>query len=336
MTKGKDDTGIDLGVFGRRDAPERFTATEGIAAGLSLVWLVVMGVFFLRGDDAAEGGGRLDWLVTLLAVFLPIGLIWVAAMAARATRIWREDAARLQAAIDALRHAYVTQSQAAGGAVKSPRSAAEKVTEDAAVAAIVSHGTNDENDRPTITTRPQTSMKAAPSDPQSRLELEEVPEDARNPLTPEEFIRAMNFPDDEHDKEGFRALRRALEDHDAAKLVRASQDVLTLLSQDGIYMDDFKPDRARPEIWRRFAEGERGPTVAAIGGVRDRASLALTSARMREDVIFRDAVHHFLRHFDKTLAAFTPIATDQEIADLTETRTARAFMLLGRVAGTFD
>ena len=53
--------------------------------------------------------------------------------------------------------------------------------------------------------------------------------------------------------------------------------MLTLLSQDGIYMDDLRPDRARPEAWRQFAEGARGREVAALGGVRDRSSLALTA-----------------------------------------------------------
>jgi hypothetical protein len=112
--------------------------------------------------------------------------------------------------------------------------------------------------------------------------------------------------------------------------------MLTLLSQDGIYMDDLRPDRARPEVWRRFAQGERGRAMASLGGVRDRSSLALTSGRMREDTIFRDAAHHFLRRFDQTLIAFEPDATDAEISAFSETRTARAFMLLGRVTGTFD
>lgn len=100
-------------------------------------------------------------------------------------------------------------------------------------------------------------------------------------------------------------------------------------------MDDLVPDRARPEIWRRFAEGQRGRPIATLGGIRDRSSLALTAARMRNDPIFRDAVHHFLRKFDQVFSAFEKTATDQEIAALAETRTARAFMLLGRVAGVF-
>ena len=82
--------------------------------------------------------------------------------------------------------------------------------------------------------------------------------------------------------------------------------------------------------------GERGRAVASLGGVRDRSSLALTAGRMREDPIFRDAAHHFLRLFDKMLAEFENDATDEQISFLSETRSARAFMLLGRVAGTFD
>ena len=99
---------------------------------------------------------------------------------------------------------------------------------------------------------------------------------------------------------------------------------------------DLKPELARPDLWRRFAAGERGRPIAALGGIRDRSSLALTAARMREDTVFRDAAHHFLRTFDKTFAAFEANATDAELADLADTRTARAFMLFGRVTGVFD
>ena len=301
MAEGKDRSGIDLGVYGRRGAPPRITAAEAIAGALSL--------------------------------------IWVAALAVRAARLWREDAARLQAAVDALRQAYVAQSQAGGGVVRPSMerkldalAAAQKNTE-TVLATFVSRR---DGDRAPLAPRPSPRLAPAPSDPQQSLALGTPAEDLREPLTTEEFIHALNFPDDENDKEGFRVLRRALEDHEAAKLVRASQDVLTLLSHDGIYMDDLRPDRARPEIWRRFAAGERGRAVAALGGVRDRSALALSAARMRQDVIFRDAAHHFLRHFDRTVSAFAEFATDQEIADLAETRTARAFMLLGRVTGTFD
>ena len=189
---------------------------------------------------------------------------------------------------------------------------------------------------------PQPRPVAKPAEPapaadaQVALPLGTTAEDIQPPLEREDFIRALNFPENANDKEGFAALRRALKDRPTAQLIQASQDVLTLLSQDGIYMDDLRPDMARPEIWRRFAAGERGRSIAALGGIRDRSSLALAAARMKQDTIFRDASHHFLRLFDRMITRFADTATDADLSELSDTRTARAFMLLGRVAGTFD
>jgi hypothetical protein len=56
---------------------------------------------------------------------------------------------------------------------------------------------------------------------------------------------------------------------------------------------------------------------------------------MKKDPVFRDATHHFLRLFDKGFAKSEDTATEAEISALSETRTARAFMLLGRAARTF-
>jgi hypothetical protein len=192
-------------------------------------------------------------------------------------------------------------------------------------------------------TVPSADRKAAlakaqpePSAEQAALALGSPPEESRPPLSVADFISALHFPESPEDKAGFRALRLALEDRVVAKLIRAAQDVLTLLSQDGIYMDDLKPDLSRPDLWRRFAAGERGRSIAGLGGIRDRSSLALAAGRMKADPVFRDAAHHFLRAFDKTVAEFEPNASDAELAELGDTRTARAFMLLGRVTGTFD
>ena len=101
-------------------------------------------------------------------------------------------------------------------------------------------------------------------------------------------------------------------------------------------MDDLVPEMPRPELWRRFAGGERGRSIADLGGIRDRSALALTAARMKSDPVFRDAAHHFLRSFDRTFALIEPNASDSDLAALSDTRSARAFMLLGRVTGTFD
>jgi hypothetical protein len=183
---------------------------------------------------------------------------------------------------------------------------------------------------------PVTAPQVDTDTGQASLALGTPPEALAPPVEANDLIRAINFPENAEDEEGFAALRRALADRKVASLIQAAQDVLTLLSQDGIYMDDLRPDLARPDVWRRFAEGERGRPVAALGGIRDRSSLALTAGRMRQDPIFRDAAHHFLRRFDDVLTAVAPRLSDEEIAHFGSTRTARAFMLLGRVTHTFD
>jgi hypothetical protein len=151
-----------------------------------------------------------------------------------------------------------------------------------------------------------------------------------------DVLRALHFPDGPDDAEGFRALRLALTDHGLAKLIRSAQDVLNLLAEDGIFVDALTADHPRPELWRKFAAGERGGIIAGLGGVRDRSSLALTAARMRGDDVFRDAAHHFLRSFDKAMVTLEPRASDSDLTALSDTRTARAFMLFGRVTGIFD
>ncbi|MDA3888823.1 MAG: hypothetical protein PF443_08510 [Allgaiera sp.] len=334
--------GLDLGIFARQRASEPVTTTEVIAVALTLAWVIAVGTFFMMTGGMAGDRNVLTAVMTLLAVFLPIAMIWVAAMTARNVRGLREEAARLQAAVDGLRAAYVQQSQASALGLRP--SVERKLDEIAAAqrqteTALATFSSRRDHDRVIPSADGKTALTlppAAPGEDQPALALGTPAEAFHPPISVPDFIQALNFPDSVDDKDGFRALRAALEDRDLARLIRAAQDVLTLLSQDGIYMDDLTPDRARTEVWRRFAQGERGQTIAALGGVRDRSSLALTAGRMRSDPIFRDAAHHFLRQFDKTLVGFEKTASDQELADLAETRTARAFMLFGRVTGTFD
>ena len=316
------------------------TPPDLIAIVLSLLWLGVAGYVFLRAPASEPADQRVDslrFIMTLLAIFLPVAMIWVAALAVRSSRIVREESRRLQAAIDAMRQTYVADRQA--GVTTLQPTVERKLNEiakatqktESALATFASS-----RDKVTVSLEPTASDTSAEDTEQTSLALGTSAEDISAPITTPDLIRALNFPDTADDEVGFAALRLALKDRNASQLIQASQDILTLLSQDGIYMDDLRPDRARAEIWRRFARGERGRVVAALGGVRDRSSLALTAGRMREDAIFRDAGHHFLRRFDQMLVRFEETASDEEIGALSETRTARAFMLLGRVTGTFD
>ncbi len=325
-----------LGIYDK-PRPDTITSIEIIAIVLSALWLLGAGSFFLLTDaaPAEDGTDGLKFLMTMLAVFMPVAMIWVAATAARASRVMREESLRLQTAIDGIRQAYIAQQQ--GQHSRTEPSVAKKLDEIAATARKTETAlAMFQSRRDEAARRPAEPAPQQMADDQQTLALGTQAQDLVPLLSTEDFIRALNFPETAEDEVGFASLRRALKDRSTSQLIQAAQDVLTLLSQDGIYMDDLRPDRARPEVWRQFAAGSRGRPIAALGGIRDRSSLALTHARMKQDPIFRDAAHHFLRHFDKTFSAFEGRASDGEISGMADTRTARAFMLLGRCAGTFD
>lgn len=335
------DKPLDLGIYGR-PVSRRFSATDIAALLLTLLWLGAVLVFFfvLRPEGTAEVD-PLNFVMNLLAIFLPIALIWVAAAVAKTARVMREEAKRLQSAIDAMRHTYVVQQQSAGLTVKpsvekklDEIAAAQRKTETAIATFTSSRDADGVVPPEKKAALPQED--AAPDDAQPSLALGTPAAEIAAPLSVIDFTRAMNFPEDENDQEGFRSLRRALADRDTARLVRASQDLLTLLSQDGIYMDDLIQDHVDPAIWRRFADGVRGQEIAALAGISDRSCLALTNGRMKKDPVFRDSVLHFLRQFDSVASKFIASASDEEIAAFERTRTARAFMITGRVAGTFE
>jgi len=301
---------------------------RGVLRALALaVWLLAAALFFLLADFVTME----DVTLAMLAVglFLPAILISLVLLLANAMSEIRAESEHLQGSIDELRRGLL---QRTGADSDLPREAAQKLEKLSAQA-------EQTESRLTMffSQRAQAGRaeQIATQEPQARLALAGFEADPGDAMDPATLIRALHFPEDAQDTEGFAALRRALGDARIAPLIKAAQDVLTRLAQEGIYMDDLRPDRARPEFWRAFAQGTRGALVAPLGGIRDRSCLALSAGRMRSDPEFRAAVHLFLREFDKVLSAFEPSADDAQIAALSDTRSARAFMLLGRVSGVF-
>lgn len=334
---------LDLGKYPTRlrNKPLAHSA-EWVAGALAVIWVVtVLGYVLTLPADVQSAPSV---VLTLVVVFLPLSLIFGVLITLRSVRALRDEAARLQASVDAMRKAFLSGQSNIDPAMQP--AVARKLTEIAeataqtqstlaTLAAKAAQGPLRLAGTPNRTaTRIAPTPPDVPSD-QPKLALgTSAPENT--PLPIEFFIRAMNFPDGPEDQLGFKAMRAALNNRDIAKLIRAAQDVLTLLAQDGIYMDDLKHQPAPPDAWRHFAKGQRGQLIAALGGVRDRTALALTVGRMRNDARFRDAAHVFLRDFDLCLIEFEPSADDSDLSALAATRTARAFMLLGRVLGTFD
>ncbi len=315
-----------------------------VAGLLSAAWLGMVGLFWLVSPASGQPISLLSRLMSAVGILLPVALIWMAAGAAQALAELRDEALRLRAEMERMRLAgqapQATARRAAalpeGGVLVDPAVAGASAPAQAARAAVTDAATARPATRPRATAAAAThAATSAPASAQASLALD-LPGDGAPGLPVDTLIRALNFPESADDAQGIAALRAALADPTGARLVRAAQDVLTLLARDGIFMDDLTSDRARPELWRRFAKGERGREISALGGVRDRTTLAIVQGLLRSDTIFRDAAHHFLRQFDRALALVEPTADDAQIVGLSGTRTARAFMLLGRAAGTFD
>ncbi len=340
-TSGRTAPPVDFGIYARSAGGDGLDPADRIALIVTGIWLFLT-VIFLVFVGLGDGGGLgpLRFLIAILAVGLPIALIWIAAVGVKGARVMREESERLQASLDAMRQIYVTQAQMAATAMgpNVERKIDEIVKGQKRAETALAQFATQRTQLPPPSERtpiPAPTPQTEPAE-QPGLALGTPAEAYGTPVSTADFIIAMNFPETADDHAGFAALKRALADRRAANLITASQDILTLLSQDGIYMDDLAPDRARPEIWRKFAAGERGRAISGLGGVHDRSSIALTAARMRQDPLFRDAAHHFVRTFDKTFAAIADNLSDAEIIAVSDTRTARAFMLLGRVAGMFD
>ncbi|MFD1913278.1 hypothetical protein [Halodurantibacterium flavum] len=271
---------------------------------LTILWLGAVALGW-QGDSGPAG-----LLLATMTVVVPPALIWVTVMTMRSLRQLRAEAAHLHDTIEGLRRAQIARQQSMPQAPAAEPAAPSR-------------------DIPA----PDHLIADDPPDPQAALDFQDVPAPR---VTAEDLVLALNFPDDPDDAEGFRALHNALADPAAAKLIRAAQDVLTLLAQSGLYTDDLAPSDTDVGLWRRFARGERGRALAGLAALDTPEATAATTVLLRQDPVFRDAAHHFLRMFDKTLAAFEPEMQDIHLMWLAQTRTARAFMLLAGASGTFD
>lgn len=277
-----------------------------IGAAVSLAWLALVGLFAFFGPEA-EGQGAVGWPLWLVGVFLPLALVWLAVWSARSLLILRLEAEELRA--------MLARMQGEGAA-------AEPMAEPRPVAPAPAPAVR----RSTVPPAPRPAADAR----QATLELDSPPE---TELTATELFHALNFPDGPEDREAIRCLRLALADPGMARLIRAAQDVVTLLAGQGVYMDELAMPQSNPALWRRFAEGARGEAVAALAVIRDEDALASAGAMLRSDEVFRDVAHHFLRHFDRLMSRKAQDSDAELLAVLAETRSGRAFTLLAQVTG---
>lgn len=182
---------------------------------------------------------------------------------------------------------------------------------------------------------PEVSAPRAPTPVEAEgVPVETAPEEAARGPSWADLIRALDFPRDANDHEGFAALKVALRNHSLAQMLQAAEDVLTLLSQEGVYMEDLDVVEGSAAAWRRFIAGERGAGVAEVGGIVDAQALDKARGLMKADPIFRDTALYFQRRYDVVLTEFGTEAVDAQLLELANTRSGRAFTLLARLSGS--
>lgn len=334
-------------------APARLGGVRTRAALATVAWTVLVGAYAIgfSGASSARGTSFVDGAFFLVAWALPVLLVWLAAFLAEELLRQRELVAGLGAlarplteALEATR-ASLDRHPHAPRPPETDRIAAEERTAaalaqlaagQAELAAMISSlkpvpAAPVRPSRPLPPPRPvRTPAPAAPS-------AEPPPVAEAEPELPwEDVLRAFDFPRDADDAEGFRALKAALRRRSLAQMLQAAEDVLTILSQDGVYMDDLAPPPADVAAWRRFLDGGRGEIVAAVGGVTEPEALGTARRLIKEDTVFRDTALFFLRRFDVALQEVAAGAEDGQIAALADTRSGRAFQLLARASGALD
>lgn len=269
-----------------------------IAFFSTITWVIlVIGVGVTGSEGAVRSG--LDWLALVVTIVLPVVLIWMAAFAADALSILHSEAASLRLVVDSLRR-------------------------DAAHTSKVRAEAHD--DLPQVNVLPQT---VAPTGGGRRAGGASNPV----PLTAEQLILSLNFPDSPDDQPAVAALQAALASPDLARVIRASQDVITLLAAQGIFMDDQPLHLPEADLWRRFVEGSRREAMAGLARAMEEAGLGpVLHDLVRGDQILQDAVQHFLRQYDNMLQREAPGLHDAELVALSDTRSGRAFMLLAHAA----
>ncbi len=344
----------------RRAAPPRadaaiVTRPRRLALVASLVWaVIVLGYAAGFVGSAPEGRGMvaLDLLFFAAVLALPVGLVWLVAFLADELALLRGAVGELTASLPGLAAELATTRAVVasegpvsagdiGRAVREALAEGLRAEESERLGRLIEgqeeirHGL-----RALIERRgaaPPAPLIPAPA-PKRGPEQEPAPPPAEvaEPGVPwDVLVRALDFPRDAEDRAGFRALREANRHSSIGQTLRAAEDLLTLLSGVGVYMDDLEPTPVEPDAWRRYIAGERGSEVAGAGGITDADVLGRTRALLEGDPIFRDTAQHFLRRFDAILAEFVRDADDDALRALIDTRSARAFMLLGRLRGRF-
>jgi hypothetical protein len=328
----------------------RLERVSAVALGVSAIWLVLVGAYAVGwfGARGADGADALTVLLFLLAAIGPVTLFAAAAALLRRAEAIRAEAASLRAALPSPGAAALPGFDAEALTRAAARAAREATAAETADLAARLERMEARLDAALLSTQPPAAAPKPPRPPQPRRRAEprgqaalpfaeEAAPEPPRALTWDDLARALDFPRDEGDAEGFAALEAALTDPEFRDLLQAAEDVLALLAAMGLHMEDVTPETPSVEAWTAYAEGARGAKAGAVGGVRDPEALEAVKERARTDPVFRDAGLVFARRWNGLVArVLRDVGPDPLLQRLGDTRSGRAFMLVARALGAFD
>lgn len=150
------------------------------------------------------------------------------------------------------------------------------------------------------------------------------------------LVRAANFPDSEEDQETLEALYAVLTDKEAAELLQTAEDALSALADIGLFMEDMQPDHAPADRWRSFIVDRSMAGAMELGGVRDATAIEDVATALADKPDFEDVARRFVESYERILGRLFAEAGDAGLSiELANTRTGRAYMLVGRASGRF-
>lgn len=268
------------------------------------------------------------WLAAVsIAILSLLAFIWVTMTSRRSFKAIHREIVPIKQAVEELRKAVQSQESPQPDRFQLEQGDAKPIDQQLAIS-ISNLALAEESDGPEAAASPVVAPPLAAEDPGREPEPATKEEDTNSLLESQYLIRALNFPNDEHDTIGFEIMRRAFGDRSVQSVMAASHNILTMLSQDGIYVDDLPPSRIPAEAWRGIARRERSEVIESFEVTRDPAMLAVIKDRLHDDIEFRDGGQHLVVHFQQLLVTFEAQLTDTNFLELGETRTARAFLLL--------
>lgn len=170
------------------------------------------------------------------------------------------------------------------------------------------------------------------------LPFAELPEaGATGPLDWPSLLSTLDLPEARSDTA--RALQSAaLNDRGISETLALAGEVQESLAEEGLFLQDLAPIHASAASWRSYADGKRTKKLThEMAGIKDDVALTLAQTRLRSEPAFRDLALRFVASYQRLIARGAgEEGAGARLLELAETKSGRAFLLLGQLTGAFE